>query len=62
MDDQYLKEMYKLRDQIFELWFGEVDDQKPMFDAGFDAMLEIIELEIAEEERADMKKEKEELF
>lgn len=37
-------------------------NKKAMFDAGFEAMLEIIEKEIANEELADMKLPKEELF
>jgi hypothetical protein len=40
----------------------KIYDQKAFFDAGFDAMLEIIEKEIAYEELTDLKVPKEELF
>lgn len=54
---QYFEDVYKLRDEAFKFRFPNTLDPrlKEMFDAGFDAMLEIIEHEIAIDERADIK-------
>lgn len=59
MEDEYYQDVYKLRDEIWKLRFQNTAfderDYRVMFDAGFDAMLEIIEKEIAFEERKDLK-------
>jgi hypothetical protein len=55
--NQYFEDVYRLRDEAFKAQFPEELDPelKKMFDAGFDAMLEIIEHEIAIDERAEIK-------
>lgn len=60
----YFEDIYKLRDEIFERNYPRVRNHKlrEMFNAGFDAMLEIIDTEIATEERTEIKLENDKLI
>lgn len=60
----YFEDIYKLRDEIFERNFPRSKSYKhrQMFNAGFDAMLEIIDTEIAVDERQEINLENDKLI